>query len=221
MIHLENVSKSYLANGHRKVLLDNVSLTLPRGRSVALLGRNGAGKSTLLAMIGGAIEPDAGSISYDVQVSWPLGFGGFFQGSLTGAQNARFVARIYGLDTDEMLASVARFSELGHFLHMPVRTYSSGMRARLAFATSMAVNFDVYLIDEITSVGDSSFKRKSALAFREKSGQADIIMVSHSVGALRQFCEAGIVLERGTMTFYDDLDEAIAHHEANMVDASA
>lgn len=216
MIRLENVSKSYVANGRRKVIMDDVTMTFPRGRSVALMGRNGAGKSTLLAMIGGAIDPDAGRIHHDAHVSWPLGFGGVFQGSLTGAQNARFVARLYGLDTADMIQSVAEFSELGEFLHMPVRTYSSGMKARLAFACSMAVDFDVYLIDELTAVGDRAFRNKSTAAFRARADRSDIIMVSHSVGALRKFCDAGVVLENGHATFYDDIEEAAAVHQTNL-----
>ena len=216
MIRLEDVTKSYRTGATRKVLMQNVSFTFPRGRSVALIGRNGAGKSTLLRMIGGAIAPDAGVIHREARISWPLGFGGAFQGSLTGAQNARFVARIYGFDTEEMVARVAEFSELGAFMYMPVRTYSSGMKARLSFAVSMAVHFDIYLIDEITAVGDTAFKRKCAEAFRSKMGTADVIMVSHSAGNLRQYCDSGIVLESGRLTYFDDIDDALAVHDANM-----
>jgi capsular polysaccharide transport system ATP-binding protein len=217
VIRLEDVSKSYRTGAGHKVLMDHVTFDFPRGRSVALIGRNGAGKSTLLRMIGGAIAPDTGVIrTDDVRVSWPLGFGGAFQGSLTGAQNARFVARIYGFDTDEMVASVAEFSELGDFMYMPVRTYSSGMKARLSFAVSMAVHFDIYLIDEITAVGDAAFKRKCAEAFRSKMGEADVIMVSHGANNLRQYCDSGIVLENGRLTYYDDIEDALAVHEENM-----
>jgi len=216
VIRLENVSKSYRTGSTTKVLMDRVTFGFRRGRSVALIGRNGAGKSTLLRMIGGSVAPDAGIIHRDARVSWPLGFGGAFQGGLTGAQNARFVARIYGLDTAEMVARVAEFSELGEFMYMPVRTYSSGMKARLSFAVSMAVHFDVYLIDEITAVGDSAFKRKCAEAFGSKMGHADVIMVSHGVGALRQYCDAGILLENGHLTYYDDIEDALAAHEENM-----
>jgi capsular polysaccharide transport system ATP-binding protein len=180
------------------------------------MGRNGAGKSTLLRMIGGAVAPDSGVIRRDARVSWPLGFGGAFQGSLTGAQNARFVARIYGFDTAEMVERVTEFSELGDFMYMPVRTYSSGMKARLSFAVSMAVHFDIYLIDELTAVGDAAFKRKCADAFRSKMGTADVIMVSHGTNNLRQYCDAGLVLEEGRLTYYDDIEDALAVHEENM-----
>jgi capsular polysaccharide transport system ATP-binding protein len=216
VIRLEDVSKSYVTGVGRKVLMSHVTFTFPRGRSVGLIGRNGAGKSTLLRMIGGDIAPDTGAIRCYCRVSWPLGFGGAFQGSLTGAQNARFVARIYGFDTDEMVARVTEFSELGDFMYMPVRTYSSGMKARLSFAVSMAVQFDVYLIDEITAVGDAAFKRKCAETFRSKMGAADVVMVSHAAGNLRQYCDAGIVLEDGRLTYYDDIEDALAVHEENM-----
>jgi len=216
MIHLEKVSKSYLAAGTRKVLMRNVTMTFPRGRSVGLLGRNGSGKSTLLRIIGGSIEPDTGVIRRKSRISWPLGFTGGFHGSLTGAQNARFVARIYGADTDDLLARVVDFAEIGSFIHMPVSTYSSGMKARLAFAVSMAVEFDIYLVDEITAVGDAAFKRKCAAAFNEKSGKADIIMVSHSPATIRQYCDAGVVLEGGKLVWHDDVEMALAAHDANM-----
>ncbi len=216
MIRLENVSKSYRADGTVKVLMRDVTLTFPRGRSVGLLGRNGAGKSTLLRMIAGTIEPDSGRIVHDVSVSWPLGFSGGFHPALTGAQNARFVARIYGVDTDELLEAVREFSELGPFMHMPVSSYSSGMKARLAFGVSMAVDFDVYLVDEITAVGDAAFRRKCAAAFRAKSTRSDIVMVSHSPASIREYCSAGVVLENGQLRYYDDIETALAVHEANM-----
>ncbi len=216
MIRLVRVSKSYPVGTGRKWLMRDVSLTLPRGQSVGLIGRNGAGKSTLLSMIGGGIEPDRGVIERHANISWPLGFGGGFHGALTGAQNTRFIARIYGVDTDDLVEKVAAFSELGEFLHMPVTTYSSGMKARLAFATSISIDFDVYLVDEITAVGDSSFRRKCQAAFAERTKTADVIMVSHSAGAIREYCRAGVVLEAGTLTYYPDVEEALAVHEENM-----
>ena len=216
MIALRNVSKAYRAGGETRVLMRDVTLTLPRGRSVGLLGRNGAGKSTLLRMIGGSILPDRGEILRTVRVSWPLGFGSGFHPQLTGAQNARFVARIYGVDTDAMLESVADFAELGPFLRMPVSTYSSGMKARLAFGVSMAVDFDVYLVDEITAVGDEAFRRKCHAAFRAKSATADIVMVSHVPATIREYCDCGVVMEDGQLRFFDDVEEALAIHHANM-----
>jgi capsular polysaccharide transport system ATP-binding protein len=216
MIHLDHVSKSYRVGNSRKYLMHDVVMTLPRGRSVGLLGRNGAGKSTLLRMIGGSVLPDEGQILRSVAISWPLGFGGGFHGALTGVQSVRFIARIYGVDTDDLIVKVEEFSELGDFMRMPISTYSSGMRARLAFGVSIAIDFDVYLVDEITAVGDAEFRRKCTQAFRAKTEKSDIIMVSHNPGSLRQHCDAGIVLEGGGLTWYDDLEEAIAVHDANM-----
>lgn len=216
MIRLENVSKRYRTSDGWKVLVRDVTLTLPRGRSIGLLGRNGAGKSTLLRMIGGSVLPDEGRILRNANVSWPLGFGGGFHGALTGAQNVRFIARIYGVDTDDLVAKVEEFSELGSFMHMRVSTYSSGMRARLAFGASMAINFDVYLVDEITSVGDAAFKKKARHAFKAKSSKADVIMVSHSPQTIREYCDCGVVLEGGRLSFYDGIEDALAAHDANM-----
>lgn len=216
MIRLENVTKSYRTGGTRKVLMENVSFTIERGRSLGLLGRNGSGKSTLLKMIAGAIEPDSGRIVRKARLSWPLGFGGAFHSALTGAQNARFVARIYGVDTDELLAFVEDFAELGAFLHMPVSTYSSGMKARLAFGVSMGVDFDVYLVDEITAVGDAAFKHKCAAWFQAKAESADIVMVSHSTQTIREYCDVGMVLENGVITYYEDVEDALKAHARNM-----
>ena len=217
MIRLTNVSKSYAVKGSgRRLILDDVTLTLPRGRSLGLLGRNGAGKSTLLKMIAGTIAPDSGEIERHGSISWPLGFAGSFHSMLSGAQNARFVARIYGCDPDELIAYVADFSELGEFLYMPVNSYSSGMKARLAFGVSMGVAFDYYLVDEVTAVGDKNFKKKCNAVFKERLATSDVIMVSHSTGTIRDYCQAGVVLEGGTMTYYENVEDAIEAHEANM-----
>ncbi|MEO9778540.1 MAG: ABC transporter ATP-binding protein [Sedimentitalea sp.] len=216
MIRFENLTKSFRIKGERKLVIDNLNLTLPTGRSLALLGRNGAGKSTLLKMIAGTMNPDSGRIVSDGTLSWPVGFGGSFHGELTGAQNVRFIARIYGVDTQELMNFVEDFSELGKSFYMPVRSYSSGMRSRLTFGASMGIHFDTYLVDEVTAVGDAVFKRKSRAVFVERMKYSSAIMVSHSMGQLRQFCDSGIVLENGQMQYFDDLDEAIAMHEAIM-----
>lgn len=216
MIRFENLTKSFRVKGERRVVIDNLTLTLPTGRSLALLGRNGAGKSTLLQMISGTMRPDSGRIYSDGTISWPVGFGGSFHGDLTGAQNVRFIARIYGVDTESLLDFVDDFSELGKFYHMPVRSYSSGMRSRLTFGASMGIRFDTYLVDEVTAVGDATFRRKSRAVFVDRMRYSSAIMVSHSMNQLREFCNAGIVLENGQMQYFDDLDEAIACHEAIM-----
>lgn len=195
MIRLERATKFVRMKGISKPIINDVSFVIPRGRSVGLLGRNGAGKSTLLQIIAGTLELDKGRIVRQGKISWPLGFQGSFQGNLSGEQNVRFVARIYGVDTEELVAYVADFAELGAFYKAPVRTYSSGMRARLAFGVSMGVRFDYYLVDEITAVGDTNFKRKSQQVFKERLADSDVIMVSHSAATLRDYCESGIVLE--------------------------
>jgi len=219
MIEFRNVSKYYLTPSSRKVVLDRLTLTLPAGSKVGVLGRNGAGKSTMLGMIAGIVRPDSGSIRCTEAISWPLGLGGSFHAGLTGAQNVRFVARIYGVDTEALIAYVADFAELGDFMDMPVRTYSSGMKARLGFGMSMGIAFDWYLIDELTAVGDSRFKKKSLALFSHRLKDAGLLMVSHSINIIRTYCTSGLVLEGGRATFYPDVADAVAAHERNMVAA--
>lgn len=214
MIRLENLTKSFRIRGERKVVIDNLNLTLPSGKSLALLGRNGAGKSTLLEIIAGIQRPDSGRVITDGTMSWPVGFGGSFHRELTGAQNVRFIARIYGVDTEALLAFVDDFAELGRSFHMPVRSYSSGMKSRLTFGASMGIHFDTYLVDETTAVGDASFKRKSKAVFADRMRQSSAIMVNHSMRQVRKFCNAGLVLEKGRLQYFEDLEEAIALHEA-------
>ncbi len=217
MIRLENVTKTFRLRGAaEKVIVRDLTMTIPRGRSLALLGRNGAGKSSFLKLVAGSLKPDSGSIIRDCRVSWPLGFSGSFHKALTGVQNIRFVARIYGVDVDALTAYVQEFSELGDFLHQPVGLYSSGMKARLAFGVSMGIKFDVYLVDEITAVGDANFKLKCRQAFESRLADSDVIMVSHGMSGLRSYCDCGIVLENGRLEYYDDIDDAIERHSENM-----
>lgn len=216
MIELVGLTKSFATPNGRKYVARNIDLTIPKGQAVALLGRNGAGKSTMLQMISGNMNPDAGKVKIDGTVSFPVGFAGSFHRDLTGAQNARFVARIYGIDTDELLNFVADFAELGGHLHMPVRSYSSGMRSRLAFGISMAIHFDTYLVDEVTSVGDSAFRRKSAAIFKSRMQNSSAIVVTHSLIEVRNLCTAGAVLEDGRVVYFEDVEEAISHHVKNM-----
>jgi capsular polysaccharide transport system ATP-binding protein len=216
VIEFHNVSKAYRTRGAPKVVLRDFSLTLPKGATIGVLGRNGAGKSTLLGMVAGTVQPDAGRIRRRAAISWPLGFSGSFHPDLTGAQNIRFVARIYGADTDGLIAYVEAFAELGDFLDMPVRSYSSGMKARLAFGMSMGIAFDWYLVDEITAVGDAAFRAKCLAVFKDRLSAAGLLMTSHSPNVIRSYCRSGLVLERGEATYYEDVEEAIAHHEANM-----
>lgn len=216
MIRLEKATKIVRMKGISKSILDNTSLTLKRGKSVGLLGRNGAGKSTLLQLIAGTLHLDSGRIIREGKISWPLGFQGSFQGSMTGEQNVRFVARIYGVSTEDLVEYVKDFAELGAFFKAPVRSYSSGMRARLAFGVSMGIKFDYYLVDEITAVGDTNFKRKCKAVFKDRLESSDVVMVSHSVSTIRDYCDCGVVLEGGKLTYYDDVEDAIRAHDSNM-----
>ena len=221
MIRLEHLDKTYVVNGIRKVVADDITVTLPTGLSIGLLGRNGAGKSSLLRMIAGTMDPDSGTIASEGTISWPVGFAGSFHPELTGAQNARFLARVYGVDTDELCAFAEDFAELGAHFHLPFRTYSAGMRSRLAFGISMGVRFDTYLVDEVTSVGDAAFQAKSAAVFKDRMQASGGIVVSHSMPMIRNLCTAGMVLENGRLFYYARLERAIAHHEANMARRSA
>ena len=216
MIRFETLTKSFQVRGQRKVVIDNLDATLPTGKSLALLGRNGAGKSTLMQIIAGTMRPDSGRVVSDGSISWPVGFGGSFHRELTGAQNVRFIARIYGVDTEELEDFVRDFAQIGSHFNMPVHSYSSGMRSRLAFGTSMGIQFDTYLVDEVTAVGDAAFREKSRAVFAERMKQSSAVLVNHDMGQLREFCDAGIVLERGHLEYFDNLEEAIARHEENM-----
>ena len=213
MIELRGLHKSYRLNGLEKVVARDINFTFPAGETVALIGGNGAGKSTMLKMIAGSVSPDRGEIVPQGSVSWPVGFAGSFHGDLTGAQNVKFVARIYGVDTDEMCAFAREFSELGAHFEMPVRTYSSGMKSRLAFAMSMAVQFDTYLIDEITAVGDGSFEAKSEAILGERLKTSGAIIVSHSMAQLERMCSSGVVLQKGRFFYYARVERAIEHYQ--------
>lgn len=216
MIRLEGLTKVFEMEGRRKVVADNINAVFPTGRAVGLLGRNGAGKSTLLQMIAGTMDPSSGRITSTGSISWPVGFAGSFHPDLSGAQNVRFVARIYGVDSDELCDFVQEFAELGTHFHLPFRTYSSGMRSRLAFGTSMGIGFDTYLVDEITAVGDAAFRHKSDMMFKARLKTSGAVMVSHSMGQVRSICDAAAVLEDGRLTWYEDVDEGIDHHNRNM-----
>lgn len=216
MIRLVDLSKAYpLAHGWN-VIADRLNVTFPARTAVALLGRNGAGKSSLLRMIAGTMRPDSGRVVSTGSISWPVGFAGSFHRDLSGLQNTRFIARVYGVDSDDLAVVVADISELGRQFREPVGTYSSGMRARLAFAVSMGIRFDTYLVDEITSVGDASFRQKCEDLMTARLADAGAIVVSHSPGMIRRLCQHGAVLEGGRISYYSDIDDAIRHHEAMM-----
>jgi len=221
MIELRNVTKSYpVKNGVRYILRD-VSVVIPDRTNLAILGPNGAGKSTLLRLIGGAEPADNGTIITDSNISWPLGLTSGFQGSLTGRENVLFVCRINGLNRDEsryVINRVTEFAELGEYFDMPVGTYSSGMKGRLSFGLSMAFEFDVYLIDELTSVGDMIFREKAKTAFEHIRKRASLIFVSHNLGTLLQSCQSALFMRDGAADFYPDIHEGIDAYTAYMRD---
>ncbi|MDG1067735.1 MAG: ABC transporter ATP-binding protein [Sulfitobacter sp.] len=212
MIRFEKLTKSYWVRGYQKIVIDNLNTELPTGKSLALLGLNGSGKTTLMQLIAGTMRPDSGRVVTDGSMSWPVGFGGSFHPDLTGAQNVRFIARIYGVDTEELSDFVEDFAELGKHYHMPVRSYSAGMKSRLTFGSSFGIQFDTYLVDEVTAVGDAAFREKSQTLFMDRMKTASAILVSHEMGQVRSFCDSGILLEDGHLTYFEDVDEAIDAH---------
>lgn len=214
MITLDNVSKYYPTKFGRHYVLKNVSFTLPGDRNIGILGANGAGKSTLLRLLGGMDMPNKGKVIRHSRVSWPLALSGGFQGSMSGRENTRFVCRIHGVhDTAEIEEWVKAFSEIGQHYELPIKGYSSGMKSKFSFAVSMAFDFDIYLTDEITSVGDARFRQKCIDVFTQKRETASLIMVSHDMKTLRQQCDMGIVLQNGQLTLHDDIEEAIAIYQ--------
>ncbi|MDF1726207.1 MAG: ABC transporter ATP-binding protein [Sulfitobacter sp.] len=216
MIQLDRICKSFATPWGRKTIAADLSAVFPTGVSVALLGRNGAGKSTLLKLIAGTIQPDRGRILSSGSISYPVGFAGSFHPDLTGVQNVRFVGRLYGVETDELVDFVEDFAELGAHFRMPFRTYSAGMKARLSFGVSMGIPFDTYLVDEVTSVGDGAFRDKSVQVFDARRERAGAIVVTHSPPMVRRICSQAAVLEAGRLHFYEDIEAALGHHERNL-----
>jgi capsular polysaccharide transport system ATP-binding protein len=214
VIELSDVTKVYWTKGGANVVLDRISFTFPSRTNIGILGKNGAGKSTLLRIIAGTEQPDSGRVVRRGVVSWPIGFSGGFNGSLSGEENCRFVARIYGADIDEVVGFTMDFAELGEYFYMPVKTYSSGMRARLAFGLSMAIEFDAYLVDEVTAVGDTNFQQKCRKAFQDRSDRSSVIIVSHQLSTVRDYCQKCAVIRDGRLLFFDDVEEASAAYEA-------
>jgi capsular polysaccharide transport system ATP-binding protein len=209
MIEFHNVSKAYRSPRFTKVILKNFSGEFPRGRNIGLLGVNGSGKSTFLRLAAGTEYPDKGSVRRRARISFPLGFSGSFKGNLSARENCRFVARIYGLETQAVERFVEEFAEIGKSFDLPVATYSTGMRARVSFGLSMAIDFDCYLVDEILGVGDATFKARCEAVFKAKRASASMILVSHSMSSLRAHCDMGALLSKGRLRLYDKLDDAI------------
>jgi capsular polysaccharide transport system ATP-binding protein len=217
VIRLDNVTKSYLTLRGRKVVFRNFSLDIPEGRNIGLIGRNGAGKSTLMRLISAVDMPDSGKITTSARLSWPVGLTGGLQKNLTGRDNVKFVCRVQGVrraGMQEKMQFVQEFAEIGDYFDQPVSTYSSGMRARLAFGLSMAFDFDYYLIDEVMSVGDANFKQKSREVFGERLQKSKVILVSHSMRRIRRMCDVVVHLDAGRATVYEDVLEGIKAYQA-------
>ena len=208
MIALDGVAKAYATLGGRKIVLDDATVAFAPGHNFGILGANGAGKSTLIRLLAGSEMPDRGTIRRHARVSFPLGFGGTFHGALSGRENVAFIARVYGAGLAPTIRFVEEFAELDEYFGMPVNTYSAGMRARLAFGTCLAIDFDVYLIDEVTEVGDERFRQKCAAAFRARLSRSDIILATHNRHTIRQYCDRGAVLAGGRLQLFDDIASA-------------
>ena len=217
MIRLTNVRKTYPISGGEVEVLRGINLEVRRGERIAIVGGNGAGKSTLIRLIGGIERQTSGLIEREMQISWPLAFTGAFQGTLTGLDNVRFICRVYGMDYREVIDFVEDFSQLGRFLREPVKVYSSGMRARLAFAVSMMVEFDCYLIDEVVAVGDARFQARCQQELFEKRVDRAIIIVSHETHYLRTHVDRACVLEKGVLHHFEDIESALDHHQQTML----
>lgn len=213
MIRLRDVSKRYPTRSGPRDVLRGIDLHVRRGERVGILGKNGSGKSTLIRLLSGTEMPTTGSVERSMSVSWPLAFGGGFQSSLTGLDNLRFVCRVYGTSYPQARRFVEEFTELGAYLREPVRAYSSGMRARLAFALSMAVEFDCFLVDEVVAVGDARFHEKCHHELFEKRADRAMVLVSHEAGYMRAHCSRALVLREGELTSFDSVDAAYAFYE--------
>lgn len=215
MIKAIDLGKRYVTrSGKSHWVLTNVNFTIPTHANVGILGRNGAGKSTLLRIIAGADEPSRGEMIREGRISWPVGFGGGLQGSLTGRQNSMFVIRVQQREDDakEIIKRIEDFAEIGSAFDEPVSSYSSGMKARIKFAMSLAFDFDMYISDEVTAVGDAAFKRKAKQHFKSLLGKAGLIMVSHGERQLKNFCDSGILLHDGQAFWHDKIDDALKHY---------
>ncbi len=216
MINVDHVHKVYPTRQGDRAVLNDISFTLERGDKLGILGRNGAGKSTLVRLVSGAEQPTSGSITRSMSVSWPIAFGGAFQATLTGFDNVRFISRIYNQDYAQNIDFVEDFTELGLYLREPVRSYSQGMRARLAFAISMIIEFDCYLIDEVSAVGDARFHEKCAIELFQKRADRAMLIISHDIEYVRQHCSRCAVLHEGDMRFYPDFSQAYEQHMVNL-----
>ena len=217
MIEVKNISKSYFVKGKRITILKNINFKIENNESIALLGKNGAGKSTLIRIIGGMELPDTGSIKKDCSISWPVGFAIGFQGSLSAKENAEFVARIYHSnkksEIKKIVQKVYEFADIGEYFYMPFKTYSSGMKGRVSFALSLALKFDVYLLDELTATGDAAFKKKCKTAIKSLYKKSSFIIATHDLTNLKEYCQRALLIHKKTISVYTDVEEALHQHK--------
>ena len=216
MIELRNLTKYYPTDRGRKYVFRDLNIVLPGGHSIGVMGRNGAGKSTLLRILGGIEAPDNGEVICDETISWPVGLSSGMQGSISARDNVRFVCRVFGAHGEEMkriIQYVEDFAEIGDYFDLPVNIYSHGMRSRVSFGTSMAFDFDYYLIDEVMAVGDPIFRKKSAAVFKEKIEGASVILVSHNLREIAELCDCAMVVERGDVRVFEDVQEGISYYQ--------
>ena len=222
MIELRALSKSYPTRHGRRYVFRDLSFTFPPGANIGLIGRNGAGKSTLLRLLGGIDQPDQGAVVTDARISWPVGLAGGFQHTLTARENVQFVCRVLGFHGAELRARVdyvEAFAEIGEYFDLPLRSFSSGMRSRVAFGLSMAFDFDYYLIDEVMAVGDAQFKAKSKQVLLERLQRANVILTSHNMADIRQYCNVVVHVERGGVRVFDDIEEGIRAYQGTATTA--
>lgn len=212
MIRFDNVSKTYHGRKFEKTVFSGMSFTIERGEAIGICGANGAGKSTLMRLISGVEQPTTGTVTRKMTTSWPIGYSSCFQSSLTGADNVRFIARVYRRPEAEVVAFVEDFAQLGIYFRQPVKTYSAGMAARLAFGVSLAIEFECYLVDEVTGAGDERFRARAESELAARRDNATLIMISHDPSTLKAYCRRGAVLYGGSLIHFDDIAEACDVH---------
>lgn len=222
MIELRSLTKSYPTRQGRRYVFRDLSFTFPPGANIGLIGRNGAGKSTLLRLLGRIDQPDSGAVVTDARISWPVGLSGGFNTNLTARENVQFVCRVYGAGGQALrdkVAYVQAFAEIGDYFDLPMRSFSSGMRSRVAFGLSMAFDFDYYLIDEVMAVGDAQFKAKSRQVMLQRLDKANLILTSHNMADIREYCNVVVHVDRGGVAVYEDIEAGIAAYQGRPVAA--